>query len=83
MKLFDPIGDELEICAVGKNIHLKSKIPIARCWIKVSDPAGKIIFKKIEKDLTDTTISLNVKTGCYHVTLVTENRFATKTVLLK
>lgn len=82
MKLFEPFDGELEICSSGKNIQLKSKIPIPRCWIKVSDSTGKIVFKKIEIDLTETTISLNVKGGIYHVTLVTENRFATKEVFL-
>ena len=83
MKLFEPFDDELDISTSGKSIKLKSKIPIPSCWIKVSDPVGKIVFKKIEKDLVETTISLNVESGCYHVTLVTENRIASKTVLLK
>jgi hypothetical protein len=83
MKLFEPFDDELEICSSGKKIQLKSKIPIPCCWIKVSDPTGKIVFKQIEKDLTDATISLKVKGGFYHVTLVTENRFALKTVFLE
>ena len=83
MKSFEPFDDELEICASGKNIHLRSKTPIPCCWIKVSDPTGKIVFKKIEKELTDTTISLKVKDGFYHVTLVTDKRFSTIMVFLE
>jgi hypothetical protein len=49
----------------------------------VSDPAGKIVYKKIEKELTDTTISLKVKDGFYYVTLVTEKQISTKKVFLK
>ena len=52
-----PFDDVLEICASGKNSQLRSKIRIPCCWIKVSDPAGKIVFKKIEKEFTNTTIS--------------------------
>lgn len=83
MKLFEPFDDEPEVCASGKNIMIKCKIPIPRCWIKVSDMSGKIVFKTIEHDLTETTISLKANWGTYHVTMVTENRFTTKTVLLK
>jgi hypothetical protein len=83
MNLFEPFDNELEICPSGKTIQLRSNIPIPRCWIKVSNPAGKIVFKKIEIDLTETTIPLNLKGGIYHITLVTENRFATKTVFLE
>jgi hypothetical protein len=83
MNLFEPFDGELEICPSGKTIQLRSKIPIPRCWIKISDPAGKIVFKKIEIDLAETTISLKGKSGFYHITLVTENRFATKMVFLE
>jgi hypothetical protein len=83
MKLFEPFDDGLEICPSGKTVQLKSKVPIPRCWIKVSDTAGKIVFKKIEKELTETTIPLDVKAGFYHVTLVTENSFATKMIYLE
>jgi hypothetical protein len=83
MNLFEPFDGELEICTSGKTIHLRSNIPIPSCWIKVSDPDGKIVFKKIEIDLTETTISLKVKGGFYDITLVTENSFATKTVFLE
>jgi hypothetical protein len=83
MRLFEPFDDELEICSSGKNIFLKSIIPIPRCWIKVSNTIGKIVFKKIEKDLTDLNISLIVEGGIYTVTIVSENRFTTKTVLLR
>ena len=82
MNLFEPFDGEVEICTSGKTILLKSKIPIPRCWIKISEPAGKIVFKKIEKNLTETTIPLNLKGGFYHVTLVTETNFATKLVFL-
>ena len=83
MNPFEPFDDVLEISASGKNIQLRSKITIPCCWIKVSDPAGKIVFKKIEKELTETTISLNVKSGFYDVTLVTENSFAKKMIFLE
>jgi hypothetical protein len=78
-----PFDDVLEICASGQNIQLRSKIRIPCCWIKVSDPAGKIVFKKIEKEFTNTTISLHVKSGFYDVTLVTENSFAQKVIFLE
>jgi len=83
MNLFEPFDGELEICISGKTIHLKSKILIPSCWIKVSDPAGKIVFKTIERDLAETTISLKVKSGFYDITLVTEKSFATKMVFLE
>jgi hypothetical protein len=83
MKSIGPFDNELEIFASGKNIQLRSKTPIPCCWIKVSDPAGKIVFKKIEKQFTDITIPLNVKDGFYHVTLVTEKSIATKMVFLE
>ncbi|MCX6303334.1 MAG: hypothetical protein NT040_00020 [Bacteroidetes bacterium] len=83
MKPFEPFDDELEICASGKTVQLKSTVPIPCCWIKVSDPAGKIVFKKIEKEFTNTTISLHVKSGFYDVTLVTENNFAKKMIFLE
>ena len=83
MKLFEPFDDEVEICTSGKTIRLKSKIPIPGCWIKISDPAGKIGFKMVERDLTETTIPLKVKSGFYDVTLVTEKSFATKMVFLE
>jgi len=83
MKLFEPFDDGLEICPSGKTVLLKSKVSIPRCWIKVSDAAGKIVFKKIEKELTETTIPLHVKAGYYDVTLVTENSFATKMIYLE
>jgi hypothetical protein len=83
MKLFEPFAHEIEIYSSGKNIQLKSILPIPRCWIKVSDQAGKIVFKTIGIDLTETTISLKVKGGFYDITLVTENSFATKTVFLE
>jgi len=83
MKLFEPFEGEVEICTSGKTIWLKSKIPIPRCWIKVSDPNGKIVFKTVERDLTETTISLKVKSGFYDVTLVTEKSFATRMVFLE
>ncbi|MEI7725934.1 MAG: hypothetical protein WCK09_12575 [Bacteroidota bacterium] len=82
MKLFEPF-DELEIYSAGKTVLLKSRIPIPRCWIKISDMTGKILFKTNEKDLTDMTISLNAKGGFYHVTVVTKNRFATKMIFLE
>ena len=83
MELFEPFDDELKICSSGKRIQLKSKIPIPCCWIKICDTIGKIVFKKIEKDLTELEISLIVAGGIYEVTIVSENRFTTKTVLLK
>ena len=83
MKLFEPFGGEVEICTSGKTIRLKSKIPIPVCWIKVSDQAGKIVFKMVERDLSETTIPLKVKGGFYDVTLVTEKSFATKRVFLE
>jgi len=83
MKLFEPFDDGLEICLSGKTVQLKSKMPIPRCWIKVTDATGKIVFKKIEKDLTETTLPLYVKAGFYHVTLITENSFATKMIYLE
>ncbi|MEI6436474.1 MAG: hypothetical protein WCP32_16730 [Bacteroidota bacterium] len=83
MNPFEPLAHEIEICASGNTILLKSKIPIPRCWIKVSDSAGKIVFKKIEEDLTETTISLNDEGGIYQVTLITEKNFATKTVFME
>jgi hypothetical protein len=82
MKLFEPFN-ELEIYSSGKTVLLKSKIPIPCCWIKISDMTGKIVLKKIEKNLTDTTISLNTKGGFYHVTVVTKERFATKMIFLE
>jgi len=81
--LFEPFGDGLEICPSGKRVLLKSNVPIPVCWIKVSDAAGKIIFKTIEKELTETTIPLHVKAGYYDVTLVTENSFASKMIYLE
>ena len=83
MKLFEPFDDGLEICPSGKTVQIKNKVPIPVCWIKVSDAAGKIIFKKIEKDLTGLEISLNVAGGIYEVTIVSETRVTAKTVLLK
>ena len=83
MKLFEPFEGEVEICTSGKTIRLKSKIPIPGCWIKISDPNGKIVFKMVERDLTETTIPLKVKSGFYDVTLVTEKSFATKMVFLE
>lgn len=83
MKLFEPFDDGLEICLSVKTVQLKSKMPIPRCWIKVTDAAGKIVFKKIEKDLTETTLPLDVKAGYYHVTLVTENSFVTIMIYLE
>ncbi len=83
MKIFEPFDGELEICTSAKTIHLRSNIPIPSCWIKVSDHAGKIVFKKVEKDFTETIISLKVKSGFYDVTLVTEKSFATKRVFLE
>jgi len=83
MKLFEPFEGEVEICTSGKTIRLKSKIPIPGCWIKISDPKGKIVFKMVERDLTETTISLKVKSGFYDVTLVTEKSFATRMVFLE
>ena len=83
MKLFEPFDGEVEICTSGKTIRLKSKIPIPSCWIKLSDPDGKIVFKMVERDLTETTIPLKVKSGFYDVTLVTEKSFTTKTVFLE
>ena len=83
MRLFESFDDELEISTSGKSIQLTSKIPIPCCWINVSDPIGKIVYKKIEKDLTETTISLNVKAGIYHVTIVTGKSFATKMIFLE
>ncbi len=83
MKPFEPLDGEVEICAFGKTILLKSKIPVPRCWIKVSDPAGKILFKKIVNDLTETTIQLNLEGGFYDVTVVTEKSFAMKMVFLE
>ena len=82
-KPFEPFGDELQICPSGKTVLLKSNVPIPVCWIKVSDTAGKMVFKTIEKELTKTTIPLDVKAGFYHVTLVTEYSFATKMVYLE
>lgn len=83
MKLFEPFEGDVQICTSGKTIRLSSKIPIPRCWIKVSDPAGKIVFKMVEQDLTETTIPLNVKSGFYDVTLVSEKNFVTKMVFLE
>jgi hypothetical protein len=83
MKQFEPFDDELEIFSFGKNIQIKSNNPIACCWIMVGNPIGKIVFKRIEKDLTEITIGLKVKSGVYFVTLVTENRFASKMVFLR
>ena len=83
MQLFEPFDDELEICSSGKIILLKSKIPIPRCWIKVSNTIGKIVFKKIMNEMTELKISLNVIGGIYEVTIVTEKRFTSKTVLLR
>ena len=83
MELFEPFDDGIEICSSGKNILLKSKIPIPRCWIKVSNTIGKIVFKKIMNEMTELKISLNVIGGIYEVTIVTEKRFTSKTVLLR
>ena len=83
MNLFEPFDGEIVICTSGKTILLKSIIPLPRCWIKISDTNGLIVFKKIEKDLTGLEISLNVTGGIYEVTIVSETRFAAKTVLLK
>ena len=83
MNPFEPFDGEVEICTSGKTIRLKSKIPIPGCWIKISDPDGKIVFKKVERDLTETTIPLKVKGGFYQVTLVTEKNFATKMFFLE
>lgn len=83
MKLFEPFDGEVEICTSGKTIRLKSKIPIPSCWIKISDADGKIVFKIVERDLSETTIPLKVKSGFYDVTLVTEKSFATKMVFLE
>ncbi|MEI6061924.1 MAG: T9SS type A sorting domain-containing protein [Bacteroidota bacterium] len=83
MKLFEPFDDRLEIYSSGKTVRLKSKVPIPCCWIKVSDAAGKIVFKKIETDLTETQMSLDVKAGFYQVTLVTGNSFVTKMIYLE
>ena len=83
MKLFEPFDDGLEICPSGKTVHIKCKVPIPVCWIKVSDAAGKIVFKKIETDLTETQMSLDVKAGFYQVTLVTGNSFVTKMIYLE
>ena len=83
MKAFEPFDGVVEIFTFGKTILLKSKIPIPRCWIKVSDPTGKIVFKRIENNLTETTIPLNFKGGFYDVTIVTEKSFATKMVFLE
>jgi hypothetical protein len=80
MNLFD---DVLEIRTSGKNIQLRSKIPIPRCWIKISDPAGKIVFKKIENDLTEKTIVLNLKSGVYDITIVTGKIFTASKVFLE
>ena len=78
-----PFDDVLEIRTSGKNIQLRSKIPIPRCWIKISDPAGKIVFKKIEHDLTEKTIVLNLKGGLYDITIVTEKYFTASKVFLE
>ncbi len=83
MKLFEPFAHEIEIYSSGKNIQFKSIMSIPLCWIKISDPAGKIVFKKIEKDLTETIIPLNVKDGFYDVTIITKKCFATKMVFLE
>ena len=83
MNPFEPFDAEVEICASRKAILLRSKIPIPSCWIKISDPDGKIVFKIVERDLTETTIPLKVKSGFYDVTLVTEKSFATKRVFLE
>ena len=83
MKLFEPFEGEVEIYTSGKTVQLKSKIPIHCCWIKISDPDGKIVFKMVERNLTETTIPLKVKSGFYDVTLVTKNSFATKLVFLE
>jgi hypothetical protein len=83
MKPFEPFDDGLEISLSDKTVQLKSKVPIPCCWIKVSDAAGKIIFKTIEKEMTETTIPLEVKAGFYYVTLVAKNSFATKMIYLE
>jgi hypothetical protein len=83
MNLFEPFDGGLEICPFGKTVQINSKVPIPRCWLKVSDAGGKIVFKKFEKDFTETTIPLDVKAGYYDVTLVTENSFATKVLFLE
>lgn len=83
MKPFEPFDGVVEICSVGKTILLKSKIPIPRCWIKVSDATGKIVFKKIENDLTEKTIVLNLKGGLYDITIVTENYFTARKVFME
>jgi len=74
---------DLKFALPAKRYSSKAKCPIPRCWIKVCDKIGKIVFKKNEKDLTELNISLNVTGGLYAVTIVTENRFTTKTVLLR
>lgn len=83
MNLFEPFDGEVEICTSGKTIRLKSKIPIPSCWIKISDQEGKIVFKIVERDLSETTILLKVKSGFYDITLVTEKSFATRMVFLE
>ena len=83
MNPFETFYPELDICATGKTIQIKSMRPIPSCWIKISDRAGKIVFKVVERDLTETSIPLKVKRGFYDVTLVTENSFATKMVYLE
>ena len=82
MNPFEPLAHEIEICTSGKTVQLKSKVPIPCCWIKVSDEAGKIVFKKIENNLTESTILLDVKVGFYHVTMVTEKSFTTKLICI-
>lgn len=83
MNLFEPFDGEVEICTSGKTIRIKSKILIPSCWIKISDQEGKIVFKIVERDLSETTIPLKVKSGFYDVTLVTEKSFATRMVFLE
>jgi hypothetical protein len=83
MKAFEPFDGVIEIFTFGKTILLKSKIPIPRCWIKVSDPTGKIVFKKIENDLTEKTIVFNLKSGLYDITIVTEKNFTSSKVFLE
>jgi hypothetical protein len=74
---------DLKFAFPAKRYSSKAKCPIPRCWIKVCDTIGEIVFKKNEKDLTELNISLNVTGGLFAVTIVTENRFTTKTVLLR
>ena len=40
-------------------------------------------FEKIENDLTEKTIVLNLKGGLYNITIVTGNNFTTRKVFLE